>query len=294
VASELLGSYAKDLGYEGDQPEKDAAAAVTARYTGSQLEHVRYTPLWDYFADTEKWGTETSWQILVADYVTTGDGTGIVHQAPAYGEDDQKVCEGYGIPVILSLDEGAKFLNLFAELEKAKQQPLWRVLVALSIRHVGPTAARALAAEFGSMQAIREADRERLAAVDGVGTTIADSIIEWFAEDWHAEIVDSWAAAGVRMEDTRDESMERTLEGLTVVVTGTLNGYTRDGAKEAIISRGGKASGSVSKRTHFVVAGANAGSKLDKAQQLGLKVLDEEGFTALLEGGPEAVEATTE
>ena len=185
-------------------------------------------------------------------------------------------------------------LNLFAELEKAKQQPLWRVLVALSIRHVGPTAARALAAEFGSMQAIREADRERLAAVDGVGTTIADSIIEWFAEDWHAEVVDSWAAAGVRMEDTRDESVERTLEGLTVVVTGTLNGYTRDGAKEAIISRGGKASGSVSKRTHFVVAGANAGSKLDKAQQLGLKVLDEEGFTALLEGGPEAVEATAE
>ena len=115
IASDLLGSYAKDLGYEGDQPEKDADAAVTARYTGSQLEHVRYTPLWDYFADAEKWGTETSWQILVADYVTTGDGTGIVHQAPAYGEDDQKVCEGYGIPVILSLDEGAKFLNLFAE-----------------------------------------------------------------------------------------------------------------------------------------------------------------------------------
>ena len=167
-------------------------------------------------------------------------------------------------------------------------------LFSLNIEDLGPTAARALAAEFGSMQAIREADRERLAAVDGVGTTIADSIIEWFAEDWHAEIVDSWAAAGVRMEDSRDESVERTLEGLTVVVTGTLNGYTRDGAKEAIISRGGKASGSVSKRTHFVVAGANAGSKLDKAQQLGLKVLDEDGFTALLEGGPEAVEATAE
>ena len=185
-------------------------------------------------------------------------------------------------------------LNLFAELEKAKQQPLWRVLVALSIRHVGPTAARALATEFGSMQAIREADRERLAAVDGVGTTIADSIIEWFAEDWHAEVVDSWAAAGVRMEDTRDESVERTLEGLTVVVTGTLNGYTRDGAKEAIISRGGKASGSVSKKTHFVVAGANAGSKLDKAEALGLRVLDEEGFTALLEGGPEALDTGSE
>ena len=164
------------------------------------------------------------------------------------------------------------------------------MLVALSIRHVGPTAARALATEFGSMQAIREADRERLASVDGVGPTIADSIIEWFAEDWHAEIVDSWAAAGVCMEDSRDESVERTLEGLTVVVTGTLNGYTRDGAKEAIIARGGKASGSVSKKTHFVVAGANAGSKLDKAEALGLRVLDEEGFTALLEGGPEALE----
>ena len=185
-------------------------------------------------------------------------------------------------------------LNLFAELEKAKQQPLWRVLVALSIRHVGPTAARALATEFGSMQAIREADRERLASVDGVGPTIADSIIEWFAEDWHAEIVDSWAAAGVRMEDSRDESVERTLEGLIVVVTGTLNGYTRDGAKEAIISRGGKASGSVSKKTHFVVAGANAGSKLDKAEALGLRVLDEEGFTALLEGGPEALDTGSE
>ena len=161
-------------------------------------------------------------------------------------------------------------------------------------RPEGPTAARALAAEFGSMQAIREADRERLASVDGVGPTIADSIIEWFAEDWHAEIVDSWAAAGVRMEDSRDESVERTLEGLTVVVTGTLNGYTRDGAKEAIISRGGKASGSVSKKTHFVVAGANAGSKLDKAEALGLRVLDEEGFTALLEGGPEALETGSE
>ena len=106
--------------------------------------------------------------------------------------------------------------------------------------------------------------------------------------------VDARAAAGVRMEDSRDESVERTLEGLTVVVTGTLNGYTRDGAKEAIISRGGKASGSVSKKTHFVVAGANAGSKLDKAEALGLKVLDEEGFTALLEGGPEAIESGSE
>ena len=115
IAADLLGTYAKDLGYAGESPAEDAAAAITARYTGSQLEGVRYTPPWDYFADAEKWGTGTSWQILVADYVSTTDGTGIVHQAPAYGEDDQKVCESYDIPVVLSVDEGAKFLPLFEQ-----------------------------------------------------------------------------------------------------------------------------------------------------------------------------------
>lgn len=184
--------------------------------------------------------------------------------------------------------------NLFVELQKAKQQPLWRVLVALSIRHVGPTAARALATEFGSMDAIRAADRDRLAAVDGVGGTIADSIINWFAVDWHAEVVNRWAQAGVRMQDERDESIERTLEGVTVVVTGTLNDFTRDSAKEAIIVRGGRASGSVSKKTHFVVAGASAGSKLDKAESLGITVLDEDGFKKLLAQGPSAFEPDTE
>ena len=184
--------------------------------------------------------------------------------------------------------------NLFVELQKAKQQPLWRVLVALSIRHVGPTAARALATEFGSMDAIRAADRDRLAAVDGVGGTIADSIINWFAVDWHAEVVNRWAQAGVRMQDERDESIERTLEGVTVVVTGTLNDFTRDSAKEAIIVRGGRASGSVSKKTHFVVAGASAGSKLDKAESLGITVLDEDGFKKLLAQGPSAFDSDTE
>ena len=184
--------------------------------------------------------------------------------------------------------------NLFVELQKAKQQPLWRVLVALSIRHVGPTAARALTTEFGSMDAIRAADRDRLAAVDGVGGTIADSIINWFAVDWHAEVVNRWAQAGVRMQDERDESIERTLEGATVVVTGTLNDFTRDSAKEAIIVRGGRASGSVSKKTHFVVAGASAGSKLDKAESLGITVLDEDGFKKLLTQGPSAFEPDTE
>jgi DNA ligase (NAD+) len=176
-------------------------------------------------------------------------------------------------------------LNLIVELGKAKEQPLWRVLVALSIRHVGPTAARALAAEFGSMGAIREAGKGRLSAVDGVGATIADSIISWFDVDWHREIVDAWADAGVRMADERDESIPQTLEGLTIVATGSFEGFTRDSIKEAIIGRGGKASSSVSKRTNYVVAGTNAGSKLAKAEALGVPVLSEEQFVSLMDAG---------
>jgi DNA ligase (NAD+) len=176
--------------------------------------------------------------------------------------------------------------KLFAELEKAKTQPLWRVLVALSIRHVGPRASRALATAFGSMDAIRQASEEDLAHVDGVGPVIAAALKEWFAEDWHREIVDTWAADGVRMEDEQDESVPRTLEGLTIVVTGSLEGFSRDEAKEAILIRGGKAAGSVSKNTSYVVAGENAGTKLDKAEQLGLPVLDEDGFRELLANGP--------
>ncbi|WP_285320188.1 NAD-dependent DNA ligase LigA [Pseudarthrobacter sp. lyk4-40-TYG-27] len=179
--------------------------------------------------------------------------------------------------------------KLFKELEKAKTQPLWRVLVALSIRHVGPRASRALAQAFGTMDRIRAASEEELAHVDGVGPTIAAALKEWFAEDWHVEIVDRWAAAGVRMEDERDESMPRTLEGLTVVVTGSLPNFSRDEAKEAILLRGGKAAGSVSKNTSYVVAGESAGSKLDKAEQLGIRVLDEDGFRQLLDGGPAAL-----
>lgn len=176
--------------------------------------------------------------------------------------------------------------KLFRELEKAKTQPLWRLLVALSIRHVGPRASRALAQAFGTMDAIRQASEEELAHVDGVGPTIAAALKEWFAEDWHLEIIDRWAAAGVRMEDKRDESTPRTLEGLTVVVTGSLPNFSRDEAKEAILTRGGKAAGSVSKNTSYVVAGENAGTKLDKAEQLGIPVLDEDGFRELLANGP--------
>ncbi len=180
----------------------------------------------------------------------------------------------------------ANGLALLANLDKAKTQPLWRVLVALSIRHVGPTAARALATHFESLDAIRAAGVDELSGVDGVGPTIAEAVVEWFAVDWHAAIVDAWKAAGVRMADERDDSIARTLEGLTIVVTGSLEKYTRDSAKEAIISRGGKAAGSVSKSTDYVVVGENAGSKADKAEQLGVPILDEAAFEQLLAGGP--------
>lgn len=180
---------------------------------------------------------------------------------------------------------------LMSELEKAKDQPLWRVLVALSIRHVGPAAARSLATAYGSMDAIREASVEQLSDTDGVGAIIAEAVVEWFAVQWHCELVDGWARSGVRMADEVAEGFVKTLEGLTVVVTGGLEGFSRDGAKEAIISRGGKASGSVSKKTDFVVVGENAGTKETKARDLGLRILDEAGFVALLEGGAEAVSA---
>jgi len=175
--------------------------------------------------------------------------------------------------------------KLLAELEKAKSQPLWRVVVALSIRHVGPTAARALATHFRSMEAIRTASTEELAQAEGVGGVIAEAVTAWFDVDWHQEIVRKWADAGVRMADEVDASVERTLEGKTVVVTGSLDGFSRDETKEAIISRGGKASGSVSKKTDYVVIGANAGSKAAKAEELGLTILDEDGFRRLLETG---------
>jgi DNA ligase (NAD+) len=179
--------------------------------------------------------------------------------------------------------------RLLDNLDSAKDKPLWRVLVALSIRHVGPTAARALAGEFGSLARIRESSVEELAAVDGVGGTIAAAVAEWFGVDWHQQIVEKWSAAGVRMEDERDESIPRNLEGLSIVVTGSLETFSRDQAKEAILVRGGKAAGSVSKKTAFVVVGESPGSKHDKAVELGVPVLDEDGFRRLLEGGPDAV-----
>ncbi|GGT48675.1 NAD-dependent DNA ligase LigA [Actinomadura citrea] len=181
---------------------------------------------------------------------------------------------------------------LFEELEKAKRQPLWRVLVALSIRHVGPSAAQDLAREMRSLDAIAEATEEELAAVDGVGPTIAASIKKWFEEPWHREIVDKWRAAGVRMED-EGAAGPRPLEGVTVVITGSLEGFSRDSATEAVQRLGGKVSGSVSKKTGFVVVGDSPGSKYDKAVKLGVPVLAEDGFRVLLSDGPDAAKNVT-
>jgi DNA ligase (NAD+) len=179
--------------------------------------------------------------------------------------------------------------RLLANLDQVKSQPLWRVLVALSIRHVGPTAARALAQSLGSLDEIERAAREdELAAVEGVGPTIAEAVRDWFDVDWHREVLRKWREAGVRMQDEVDASVPRTLEGLTVVVTGSLVGFSRDQAREVILARGGKASGSVSKKTDFVVAGESPGSKYDKALQLGVPLLDEDGFRTLLDKGPDA------
>ncbi|SFR75736.1 DNA ligase (NAD+) [Agromyces sp. CF514] len=186
--------------------------------------------------------------------------------------------------------------KLLAELEKAKTKPLWRLLVSLNIRHVGPVAARALADWFGSLEKIREATRDELAEVDGVGGIIADSLIDWFGVDWHRDIIEKWTAAGVQWQTEGHPgpgaaaAAGGVLAGLTVVATGSLEGFTRDGAQEAIINAGGKAASSVSKKTDFVAAGPGAGSKLAKAEELGIRVLDAAQFAILVTQGPAAFE----
>ncbi|QKJ19307.1 NAD-dependent DNA ligase LigA [Microbacterium hominis] len=188
-------------------------------------------------------------------------------------------------------------IKLIAELDKAKTKELWRLLVSLNIRHVGPVAARALAQWFGSLDAIRAAEREQLAEVEGVGAIIADSLLDWFDVDWHREIVDRWAAAGVQwttpghLGPGAATAAGGVLEGLTVVATGSLDGYTRDGAQEAIIRAGGKAASSVSKKTDFVAAGPGAGSKLAKAEELGIRILDAAQFHILVTDGPDALDS---
>jgi DNA ligase (NAD+) len=190
--------------------------------------------------------------------------------------------------------------KLLRNLEEARGRPLWRILVALSIRHVGPTAARALAAGFGSVDAIASSSAERLAAVDGVGPTIAASVIEWFTVDWHAAIVQKWRAAGVQLESAggaggaAEAGGLGALAGISVVITGTLEEFSRDEAAEAVQALGGKVTSSVSKKTDFVVAGDKPGSKYDKALTLGVPVLGDAGFRILLRDGPAAAAESAE
>lgn len=217
-------------------------------------------------------------------YVLDQD-SGLPKRDPRTGEEK--------VVTVFANQQGEPKKNALAMLENiaaAKERPLARVLTGLSIRHVGPVAAEALAREFRSVDRIEQATEVELAATDGVGPIIAASLKEWFAEDWHREIIRKWKAAGVRLEEesTGEDEGPRPLEGLTVVVTGTLEHFTRDGAKEALQTRGAKVTGSVSKKTSFVVVGDNPGSKYDKAMQLKVPVLNEDGFKVLLEQGPEA------
>jgi DNA ligase (NAD+) len=217
-------------------------------------------------------------------YVLDQD-SGLPKRDPKTGEEK--------VATVFANQEGNPKKNALAMLENiaaAKERPLARVLTGLSIRHVGPVAAEALAREFRSIERIDEATEEELRNTDGVGPIVAAAVKEWFAEDWHREIIRKWRAAGVRMEDQSagEDQGPRPLEGLTVVVTGTLERFTRDGAKEALQGRGAKVTGSVSKKTSFVIVGENPGSKYDKAMQLKVPVLNEDGFDVLLEQGPEA------
>jgi DNA ligase (NAD+) len=179
---------------------------------------------------------------------------------------------------------GKNVEKLLAALEEAKTRPLWRTVVALSIRHVGPTAAQALAARLGSMEAISKASVAELADIDGVGGVIAESIVEWFSVDWHQAIIKKWSAAGVAMENIVGEAKPQTLAGLTFVVTGGLENFTRDSIAESITAHGGKPSSSVSKKTDYVLVGSDPGSKLAKAQELGITIIDESRFLELLAG----------
>ena len=179
---------------------------------------------------------------------------------------------------------GANTAKLLAALDEAKTRPLWRTIVALSIRHVGPTAAQALATNFASIERIAQASADQLADIDGVGLTIAQSIVEWFEVDWHREIIRKWSAAGVTVVQQEIAQLPQTLAGLTFVVTGGLESFTRDGISETITAHGGKAASSVSKKTDYVLVGTDPGSKLAKAQEIGVPVIDEARFKQLLSG----------
>ncbi|NBQ93481.1 MAG: NAD-dependent DNA ligase LigA, partial [Micrococcales bacterium] len=178
-------------------------------------------------------------------------------------------------------------IKLLANIEDAKTKPLWRIIVALSIRHVGPVAARSLANHFGSIDRIFAASEAELSEVDGVGPILAKSLKDWIGVDWHRNLIESWRKSGVLLEIPDHKgpgslNIDGKFTGMSIVVTGTLENYTREQIEEIIISNGGKAASSVSKNTAFVVAGANAGSKLAKAETLGVPVISEEQFAEKL------------
>lgn len=200
-------------------------------------------------------------------------------------------------PIIVKPAENTR--KMLEEIDKAKQADLWRVLVALSIRRLGPPTARLIASAMGSLDAISKASVDDLTQIDGVGPEIAESVVHWFAAarepgDWRGQTLTAWRAAGVGVGEAAKSSLPQTLAGKTVVVTGSLEGFSRDSAKEAIVERGGKAAGSVSKKTDYVVVGANAGSKAAKAEELGIPMLDEAQFELLLAGeyGADVAEST--
>ncbi|MCU1673827.1 MAG: ligase, partial [Frankiales bacterium] len=185
-----------------------------------------------------------------------------------------------------------KVEQILRGIEAARDRPIWRLLVGLSIRHVGPTAAQDVARHFRSVDAVMAASPEELAAVEGVGPVVAQALAGWFTDPRHREIVEKIRAGGARMEDEGADDGPRPLEGVTVVVTGTLPSYSRDGATEAVQALGGKVTGSVSKKTDFVVVGSDPGaSKYEKAVKLGVPTLDDAGLTVLLEQGPDAARA---
>ena len=269
-------------------PEKDGDADIrcpNARTCPAQLRERLFHVAGRGAFDIEGLGYKASMALLeCALVVDEGD-------VFALTADDLRRCPFFtkaagkpGSPAELS----ANAVVLLDQLDKAKDRPLWRALVGLSIRHVGPTAAQALAKAFRSIDPIASASVEELAAVEGVGAIIAEAVVQWFGVDWHRSIIERWRAAGVRLSDPEPPAGSTKLAGLTMVVTGTLPGFTREAAEAAITDAGGKAAGSVSKKTDFLVAGDSAGSKLDKAVALGVPVLDVEGFRQLIKHGPAA------
>jgi len=281
------------------RPEREADADIrcpNARSCPAQLRERLFHVAGRGAFDIEVMGYEAAAALLDAGVVRDeGDVFGLdeqtLLQVPLFTRAAKKAEREAAMGERVLSANGQRMLD---NLDEAKSKPLWRVLVGLSIRHVGPTAAQALARSMGSMQAIETASVERLADVDGVGPTIAAAVRDWLEVDWHRGVIDRWRVAGVRMEDEVDESAPRTLEGLSIVVTGSFDGFSRDETKEAIAARGGKATGSVSKKTDFVVVGDSPGTKYDKAVQLGVPVLDEDGFRTLLADGPDAARAVAE